>query len=145
MKSTFAGNIAFFNEFEKRWLIHIVLIGELIGCHHIANDTATPDIPRKLDCSKYTFGGRIKEGTSKVLIAAKSLVFEVDRESKIYEFYLNFVKVFLCDGVDNYDILQFDVLVENILGVHVGNCWEKLNHHISHLLFLEGKIIQKIK
>lgn len=57
-----------------------------------------------------------------MLIAAKSLVFEVDRESKIYEFYLNFVKVFLCDGVDNYDILQFDVLVENILGVHVGNC-----------------------
>ena len=104
VKSTFAGNIAFFYEFEKRWFIHIVLVGELVGGHQVANNSTTPDIPRKLDCTEDTFGGRIKESASKVLITAESLVFEVDRESKIYEFYLNFIKILLCDGVDNDDV-----------------------------------------
>ena len=57
-----------------------------------------------------------------MFITTKSLVFEINRESKINEFYLNLFYVIFCDGVDNDNILQLDVLVENLLGVHVGNC-----------------------
>ena len=57
-----------------------------------------------------------------MFITTKSLVFEINRESKINEFYLNLFNVIFCDGVDNDNILQLDVLVENLLGVHVGNC-----------------------